>query len=79
MSLMKKSALAIAASAAVLGAGMAGAEVSSGKAAALGSSLTPMGSEKAGNAAGTIPDWSGGIFNLIRDRDFAAFSVRYSF
>jgi hypothetical protein len=61
MSLMKKSALAIAASAAVLGAGMAGAEVSSGKAAALGNSLTPMGSEKAGNAAGTIPEWTGGI------------------
>jgi hypothetical protein len=61
MGLMKKSALAIAASAAVLGAGMAGAEVSSGKAAALGNSLTPMGSEKAGNAAGTIPEWTGGI------------------
>ena len=30
-------------------------------AAALGKSLTPLGAEKAGNAAGTIPAWEGGI------------------
>lgn len=29
--------------------------------AALGSTLTPMGAEKAGNADGTIPAWTGGI------------------
>lgn len=28
---------------------------------ALGKSLTPMGAEKAGNAAGTIPPWDGGL------------------
>ena len=27
----------------------------------LGKSLTPMGAEKAGNAAGTIPAWDGGL------------------
>ena len=30
-------------------------------AARLGQDLTPMGSERAGNAAGTIPAWTGGI------------------
>lgn len=29
--------------------------------AALGTSLTPLGAEKAGNAAGTIPEWTGGL------------------
>ena len=29
--------------------------------AELGKSLTPMGSPKAGNAEGTIPEWTGGI------------------
>ncbi len=37
------------------------AAVSAGEAAKLKSSLTPMGGEKAGNAAGTIPAWNGGI------------------
>ena len=27
----------------------------------LGTSLTPIGAEKAGNAAGTIPEWTGGL------------------
>ena len=27
----------------------------------LGSDLTPMGAEKAGNSAGSIPAWTGGI------------------
>ncbi|MGH1431502.1 MAG: DUF1329 domain-containing protein [Neptuniibacter sp.] len=31
------------------------------KAADLGTSLTPIGAEKAGNAAGTIPAWNGGL------------------
>ncbi len=39
----------------------ASAEVSADKAAQLGQSLTPTGAEKAGNAAGTIPAWEGGI------------------
>jgi hypothetical protein len=30
-------------------------------AAKLGTSLTPVGAEKAGNSAGTIPEWNGGL------------------
>ena len=37
------------------------AAVSANEAAALGKTLTPMGAERAGNAAGTIPAWDGGI------------------
>ena len=37
------------------------AAVSAEEAAKLGSSLTPLGGDKAANAAGTIPAWSGGI------------------
>jgi len=37
------------------------AAVSGADAARLGADLTPMGAEKAGNAAGTIPAWTGGI------------------
>ncbi|ABS61786.1 protein of unknown function DUF1329 [Parvibaculum lavamentivorans DS-1] len=43
----------------VLGAGQAQAD----SAADLGAKLTPIGAEVAGNAAGTIPAWSGGIVN----------------
>src|SRR5262252_9123012 len=37
------------------------AELSAADVAKLGTTLTPMGAEKAGNAAGTIPAWDGGI------------------
>ena len=37
------------------------AGVTAQQAAKLGADLTPMGGEKAGNAAGTIPAWTGGI------------------
>lgn len=37
------------------------AAVSAGTASHLGKDLTPFGSEKAGNAAGTIPAWTGGL------------------
>ncbi|MBA1272034.1 DUF1329 domain-containing protein [Stutzerimonas azotifigens] len=37
------------------------AAVSDSDAAKLGASLTPIGAEKAGNAAGTIPEWTGGL------------------
>ncbi len=37
------------------------AKVSEADAAKLGAELTPMGAEKAGNAAGTIPEWTGGL------------------
>ena len=37
------------------------AKVSEQEAAKLGASLTPIGAERAGNAAGTIPEWTGGL------------------
>ncbi|MES2682379.1 MAG: DUF1329 domain-containing protein [Pseudomonadota bacterium] len=37
------------------------AKVSADEAAKLGTTLTPMGAEKAGNKAGTIPAWDGGL------------------
>ena len=42
-------------------AGTASSGVTAADAARLGAELTPMGGEKAGNAAGTIPAWNGGI------------------
>ena len=42
-------------------AGLAAAGVTAEQAARLGADLTPMGAEKGGNAAGTIPAWNGGI------------------
>ena len=38
----------------------ASSAVSASEAAKLGNSLTPIGAEKNGNAAGTIPAWTGG-------------------
>ncbi|WP_339510355.1 DUF1329 domain-containing protein [Pseudomonas sp. RL_15y_Pfl2_60] len=43
------------------------AAVSAEDAAKLGTSLTPFGAEKAGNAAGTIPAWTGGITKVPAD------------
>lgn len=40
---------------------VAQAAISPEQAARLGADLTPLGAEKAGNAAGTIPEWTGGI------------------
>ncbi|KAB0763476.1 DUF1329 domain-containing protein, partial [Pseudomonas aeruginosa] len=37
------------------------AAVSADEAAKLGTSLTPLGAEKAGNADGSIPAWTGGL------------------
>ena len=37
------------------------AKVDATQAARLGAELTPLGGERAGNAAGTIPAWDGGI------------------
>lgn len=42
-------------------AGSCFAKVSPEEAAHLGADLTPMGAEKAGNSAGTIPEWTGGL------------------
>mgnify|MGYP006168820587 CR=1 FL=1 len=61
MKINRKHGLALLAGAAVLATGMAQAKVSAQDAAKLGQSLTPVGAEKAGNAAGTIPAWDGGL------------------
>jgi hypothetical protein len=58
---LKKSALVLASASLVLAAGSAMAKVSEQQAARLGTELTPVGAERAGNAAGTIPAWDGGI------------------
>lgn len=47
--------------------------VSVEQAAQLGASLTPLGAEKAGNAAGTIPPWDGGLSSGAGNRDAAGF------
>ena len=47
--------------AAASAATIASAGVTAQQAARLGADLTPMGAEKAANAAGTIPAWTGGI------------------
>ena len=39
----------------------AAAEIGAGEIARLGRDLTPLGGERAGNADGTIPEWTGGI------------------
>ena len=57
----KKHILIFAALAALCIAPFALAEVSPDEAARLGKDLTPLGAEAAGNAAGTIPAWDGGI------------------
>jgi hypothetical protein len=59
--MLKKHTLIGAAIALALSAGSALAAVSPQEVAKLGTSLTPFGAEKAGNAAGTIPEWTGGI------------------
>ncbi|UVE16461.1 DUF1329 domain-containing protein [Pseudomonas sp. LS44] len=59
--MLKKHTLVGVAIALALTAGNAMAAVSSAEAAKLGASLTPFGAEKAANAAGTIPEWTGGI------------------
>jgi hypothetical protein len=41
--------------------GRAGAEVTPDRAAALHGTLTPVGAERAGNADGSIPAWTGGV------------------
>jgi hypothetical protein len=56
---LRTSFLALAVGAAF--AAPAAAELSAADLAKLGTTLTPVGAEKAGNAAGTIPAWDGGV------------------
>jgi len=46
------------------------AKVSADKAAQLGKNLTPCGAEKAGNADGTIPEWTGGLRTIPEGINF---------
>ena len=61
MSRNPRSAIVSAALIAVLGLAPAAAKVPPEQAARLGDDLTPMGSERAGNADGSIPAWDGGL------------------
>ncbi|MFU5112121.1 DUF1329 domain-containing protein [Pseudomonas aeruginosa] len=54
-------------------AGAAFAAVSVEQASQLGAALTPLGAEMAGNAAGTIPAWTGGLAMDAGSRDAAGF------
>ena len=56
-----KHSLVAAAVALTLSAGSAFAAISAQEAEQLGTTLMPLGGEKAGNAAGTIPEWTGGV------------------
>ncbi|HQX23582.1 MAG TPA: DUF1329 domain-containing protein, partial [Pseudomonadota bacterium] len=57
--LKRNSGAAAIVAALALAAGSANAAVSAEQAARLGKDLTPTGAEKAGNADGTIPAWTG--------------------
>jgi len=57
----KKSCLWLPVLVALLCGGPALAKTTAEEAARLGKDLTPIGAEKAGNAAGTIPEWTGGL------------------
>ena len=64
-----------------LGAGSALAKVTPQEAAKLGTELTPIGAEKAGNKAGTIPEWNGGLVKKESqrgDNPFAADKPLYT-
>jgi len=54
------------------GAGFANAGVSAEEAAKLKTTLTPLGGERAGNAAGTIPPWEGGLTKVSKPGEPAA-------
>ncbi|KPJ81015.1 MAG: hypothetical protein AMJ58_06590 [Gammaproteobacteria bacterium SG8_30] len=64
---MKLTTIASVATLSLIGlSGAALAAVSAEEAAKLGKELTPMGAIKAGNAAGTIPAWEGGITSAAK-------------
>ncbi|MGB0937299.1 MAG: DUF1329 domain-containing protein [Colwellia sp.] len=52
----------------MLVSGTALAKVSPEEAAKLGNTLTPLGAETAGNAAGTIPAWTGGLTSATQPK-----------
>jgi hypothetical protein len=64
--MIKKFLTLSAAAAAVVIALPAWSAISAQEAARLGNELTPLGAEKAGNAAGTIPAWDGGLTSAAK-------------
>ena len=58
---LRKNLMTLACLAALAASGQALAALSAADAARLGADLTPIGAEKAGNKAGTIPAWDGGL------------------
>ncbi|RDV26188.1 DUF1329 domain-containing protein [Alteromonas aestuariivivens] len=62
--MIKKVGLIAAALSLALGSAAANAKISPEEASKLGNELTPLGAEKAGNADGSIPAWTGGITTL---------------
>ncbi|TAJ55424.1 MAG: DUF1329 domain-containing protein [Nevskiaceae bacterium] len=62
---MRTSAKLTALFAAALSSMTALAAVPAAEADKLGTTLTPIGAEKAGNAAGTIPAWTGGLTTVV--------------
>lgn len=73
---MKKNNIVfILASVFVLGTNQAAA---SANAEALKGELTPIGAERAGNAAGTIPEWTGGITDPLPGRHMGDIPAEYS-
>ncbi len=63
---IRKLATAVVATLAMAAAGTALAKVSAEEAAKLGNTLTPGGAEKAGNADGSIPAWTGGLTSKVK-------------
>ncbi|GAC07549.1 DUF1329 domain-containing protein [Paraglaciecola chathamensis] len=62
--MIRKFALIASAMALTFNSGLIQAKVSETEAAKLGAELTPVGAVKAGNADGSIPEWTGGITEL---------------
>lgn len=70
--MLKKISLVAAIAALMAGAGAAIAAVSADEAAKLKTTYTPLGAEKAGNAAGTIPAWDGGLTKVPKPGEVSA-------
>ncbi|MCA8973708.1 MAG: DUF1329 domain-containing protein [Planctomycetes bacterium] len=65
--MIKKALLLVCGAALTAGATFpAWSAISAAEAAKLGGELTPLGAEKAGNAAGTIPAWEGGLDSVAK-------------
>ena len=58
--MMKMKSMVLATALGLLAANTLQAAVSAEEAARLGKDLTPTGAERAGNADGSIPEWTGG-------------------